>query len=79
MQKVKRHMNEVLFDQLPPLKDLQRTIEEIALGAQLKPGQEEGPHVRGGLVLEQVPQLRERMVSGRDWKLIAQVSRLAQG
>ena len=31
MERVKRHFNEVLFDQIPPLRDLQRVVDEILL------------------------------------------------
>ena len=66
-------MNEVLFDQLPPLKDLQRVVEEINLGAQAAAGAE--PAGRGLLILEQVPHIREGMLACKDWDAVAQVGR----
>ena len=48
--RLKRHMNEVLFDQLPILKDLQRVLDEISLGL----GAEDAEAQRSRLILEQV-------------------------
>ena len=43
-------MNEILFDQLPILKDLQRVLDEISLGM----GAEDAEAQRSRLILEQV-------------------------
>ena len=48
--RLKRHMNEILFDQLPILKDLQRVLDEISLGM----GAEDAEAQRSRLILEQV-------------------------
>ena len=48
--RLKRHMNEILFDQLPILKDLQRVLDEISLGL----GAEDAEAQRSRLILEQV-------------------------
>jgi len=88
LQKAKRQMNEVLFDQLPPLKDLQRVIEEVALGlsqpkqdagiAQAQRGGGAGGNskvARGALILEVVPELRQALLRGRDWDEVARKMR----
>ncbi|KAK9815647.1 hypothetical protein WJX72_007380 [[Myrmecia] bisecta] len=65
--RVKRYMNEVLFDQLPLLKDLQRVIDEISLGfaADAKDAQQ------SRLIIEQVPTLRDALLRRNDWQQIA--------
>jgi hypothetical protein len=52
---LKRHMNELLFDQLPVLKDLQRVLDEMALGV----GAADAASARSAaLILEAVPVVR---------------------
>jgi zinc finger MYND domain-containing protein 10 len=48
--KLKRFMNELLFDQVPVLKDLQRVLDETALNV----GSSTTAHSSGQLILEQV-------------------------
>ncbi|KAG1671405.1 hypothetical protein FOA52_011902 [Chlamydomonas sp. UWO 241] len=48
---LKRHLNELLFDQVPVLKDLQRVLDEIGLGA----GVDKDQYKQAGLILEQLP------------------------
>ncbi|KAL6764744.1 hypothetical protein V8C86DRAFT_1823479, partial [Haematococcus lacustris] len=56
---LRRHMNELLFDQLPVLRDLQRVLDEMALG-QGGPGA--GAQRSAALVLEAVPGVRDALV-----------------
>ena len=72
LMKIKRHFNEVMFDQLPPLKDLQRAIEEISLGAQAQQKTNE-PQYRGGIILEVVPEIRPALLNRTpaEWKDLA--------
>eukprot|EP00898_Chlorokybus_atmophyticus_P008829 jgi/Chlat1/8948/Chrsp94S08253 len=65
--KLRRHFNELLFDQLPVLKDLQRVIEELILMQTMPPGEVQAAR----LILEQVPVMRERMLQGKDWGALA--------
>ena len=53
MERLKRHFNDVLFDQLPVLKDLQRVLDEISLS--VAPASHEV--TQGRLILEQVQAL----------------------
>lgn len=53
LYRLKRHMNEVLFDQLPVLKDLDRVLDEIAMN--IGPDREQYKSSR--LILEQVSAL----------------------
>lgn len=68
--KLKRHMHEILFDQLPILKDLQRAVEEIALS--VAPPSTEAK--QGRLLLEQVPVVREALLRS-DFPAIADKQR----
>ncbi|GMH44294.1 hypothetical protein BSKO_12228 [Bryopsis sp. KO-2023] len=64
---LQRYFNEILFDQLPVLKDLERALDHLALGVA-----SEGYDAKSaGLILEQVPMLREGMFKGKDWETIA--------
>ncbi|MCO5597347.1 hypothetical protein L7F22_051423 [Adiantum nelumboides] len=66
-RQLQKHLNEVLLDQIPLLKDLQWVLEEISLN--VKPKDEKGKH--GSLILEQVPALREKLLAKRNWDHIA--------
>jgi len=64
---LQRHFNEVLFDQIPMLQDLQRTVSEIVF--MVTPPSAE--MTQGRLILEQVPELRDALLRRRDWKKMA--------
>ena len=69
MERVKRHFNEVLFDQLPVLRDLQRVLDEILL--MVAPPSHEV--TQGRLILEVVPETRDAILknqtpSGLRWR-----------
>ena len=75
---LKRHFNDILFDQLPLLRDLARIVDEIIMGARVAT-QEEAR--KSSLVLEQVPVWRESLVKGRadaHWKAIAEQQKTEQ-
>jgi len=65
--RLQRHFNEVLFDQIPMLQDLQRTVSEIVF--MVTPPSAE--MTQGRLILEQVPELRDALLRRRDWKKMA--------
>jgi hypothetical protein len=69
MERLKRFFNDVLFDQLPVLKDLQRVLDEIMLNA--VPASHE--ITQGRLILEQVPEIRNALLrqSDTEWKAMA--------
>ena len=70
MERLKRFFNDVLFDQLPVLKDLQRVLDEILLS--VAPAAHEV--TQGRLILEQVPEIRNALLGRRtdaDWKEMA--------
>lgn len=83
LQRLRRHLHEVLLDQLPVLKGLQRLLDEMALsggdvagGASSRAfGGDQGPGGGAGraarLILEQVPMVREGLLRGRDWPVLA--------
>lgn len=69
MERLKRFFNDVLFDQLPVLKDLQRVLDEIALS--VTPASHEV--TQGRLILEQVPEIRNALLkkSDAEWRAVA--------
>lgn len=67
LYRLKRYMNELLFDQLPVLKDLQRVIDEITLNI----GPDAASYKSARLILEQVAGMRTAIMAGRDWKALA--------
>ncbi|GLC39562.1 hypothetical protein PLESTB_001626800 [Pleodorina starrii] len=69
---LKRHLNELMFDQLPVLKDLQRVLDELALGVLPDPS---GAGKSAALILEAVPVVRDSILRGRDWRAVAERAR----
>ena len=69
LERVKRFFNDVLFDQLPILKDLQRVVDEVLL--MVTPSSHEV--TQGRLILEVVPETREALLNKTEdeWKAIA--------
>ena len=63
--RLKKYMNEVLLDQLPILTPMLRGFEEMALMADnnIKSG--------SSFIVEVLPELRAKIVNGRNWKEIA--------
>jgi hypothetical protein len=67
LHSLRRYMNELLFDQLPVLKDLQRAIDALTLGG----GGSTAASHSAGLLMEAVPQLRQRLLAVDDWGALA--------
>lgn len=69
MERLKRHFNDVLFDQLPVLQDLQRAVDEVLL--MVTPSAHE--IAAGRLILEQVPRTRDALLARSDdaWRDVA--------
>ena len=69
MERLKRHFNDVLFDQLPVLQDLQRAVDEVLL--MVTPSAHEV--AAGRLILEQVPRTRDAILARSDdaWRDVA--------
>ncbi|CAM9182135.1 unnamed protein product, partial [Phaeothamnion confervicola] len=65
--RVRKFVNEVLLDQLPVLADVQRFMDELAISDAPEPTQ----LPPGNLLVEQVPQVREGLLRGRDWDALA--------
>lgn len=63
--KLRSHLSEVLLDQIPSLCDLQRYLSNLSMM--------EPPPAQTGIVLEQVPEIRERLLRENNgkWKAIA--------
>ena len=56
---LKKYFNELLFDQLPVLKDLARVVDEVILGASYKTEEV----MRSALILEQIPETFDHLTS----------------
>ncbi len=65
LQRLKRHLNDTLIDQIPPLIDLQRVIEEIGLA------DVQGTLSKSILLIEQVPEIREKILEETDFEALA--------
>ncbi|XP_072176956.1 zinc finger MYND domain-containing protein 10-like [Diadema setosum] len=63
--KLRSHLTEVLLDQIPSLCDLQRYLGNLSMM--------EPPPAKTGIVLEQVPEIRDRLLRENEgkWKAIA--------
>lgn len=65
LMRLKKYMNEVLLDQLPMLTPMLRGMEEMALMA------DNNIRSTNSFIVEVLPELRARIVNGRNWKEIA--------
>jgi len=63
--RLKKYMNEVLLDQLPMLTPMLRGLEEMALMP------DNNIKNSNSFIVEVLPELRSRIVNGRNWKEIA--------
>ena len=70
LARLKRFFNELLFDQLPVLKDLSRVVDEIILGASYKTEEV----MKSSLILEQIPEIFDSLVSrsNESFRIIAE-------
>ena len=64
IERLKKYLNEVLCDQLPPLTQLRRVVEEIGMSACV-------PDPGSSFVIEQVSEMFVAMIEGRNWKSLA--------
>ncbi|KAA6426414.1 MAG: zinc finger MYND domain-containing 10-like [Trebouxia sp. A1-2] len=71
--RVRRHMNDILLDQLPILKDLQRVLDELTMGVSSQ--QDESQTTR--LIIEQVPVMRDALLKQGNWQQVADKQRQA--
>eukprot|EP00055_Hartaetosiga_balthica_P014926 m.85094 g.85094 ORF g.85094 m.85094 type:complete len:452 (-) comp8728_c2_seq1:232-1587(-) len=63
--KLRSHLNDVVINQMPVLGDLRRYLEELSLM--------EPPAPSGGVVIEQLPELRQHILrSKKSWDEVAQ-------
>lgn len=69
--KLRGFMNEVLLDQIPSLIDLQRYLEQLSIM--------EPPAMKKDIILEQVPEIREKLVKENQgkWDKIAKYQKKA--
>lgn len=66
--RLRKYLNDVMLDQLPVLADVQRYMDELTIMTVPEAaGQGQNPL----LMVEQVPQLRQSLVTGKDWPAIA--------
>ncbi|KAL4856193.1 Zinc finger MYND domain-containing protein 10 [Chlorella vulgaris] len=73
--RLKRHFNEVLLDQLPPLRNLQRVIDELAFGVN---NSQQSAATPSRLIVEQVPTIRARLLHRNDWRALAEAQAAGQ-
>ncbi|XP_024390858.1 uncharacterized protein [Physcomitrium patens] len=66
--KLRKYLNNLLVDQLPVLKDLKWAVEQLAIQVP-QTGVESAS---GRLIIEQVPELREKLMAKNNWRVIAQ-------
>ncbi|KAL8454015.1 hypothetical protein Emag_001587 [Eimeria magna] len=70
---LRRHLNEAVYDQIPPLKDLHRYLEELSLGcAAFVPASS-----KTGLLVSVQPEFREKLMEQHrdNWKSLAAAAR----
>ena len=60
VEKLKKYLNDVLTDQLPPLKDLRRGGGEIGM-------MDLGAAEESSFIIEQVSEMREAIIADQDW------------
>lgn len=63
--RLRKFMNEVLIDQLPMLTDMHRALEEMAIRG------ETSLSGNNAFIVEALPELRTRIMKGKDFKKIA--------
>eukprot|EP00659_Diplonema_papillatum_P001246 gene1246-1934_t len=66
--KSRKFLNEVLVDQIPPLAEVQRALDELSF---LDPPHSTEEKFRSTLVIEPVPRLMDSINRGTDWKAMA--------
>ena len=74
VSKLKRHFNEMLFDQIPNLKDLARVVDEIILGGSSMGGEQ----IQPTFILEQVPEVFEGFMTKVEWAALVKEQKKKQ-
>jgi len=64
ISRLKKFLNDVLCDQLPPMTQLRRVVEEVSM-------MQCAPDPGSSFVIEQVSEMRDAMLQGRDWEALA--------
>jgi hypothetical protein len=64
--KLRKYLNEVLLDQIPPLAGLLKQLEFLSM-QQCNTLQQKNPYM-----VQQIPEIRNKILEGRDWLEIAQ-------
>jgi hypothetical protein len=68
--RARKYINDLLLDQLPILADVQRYMDELTIMDVPPPT---AAPVAGGLLMEQVPHMREKLVKGVNWDALVEV------
>lgn len=63
--RLRKYLNESLLDQLPMLGGMLRGLEEMSMMG------DGGPAQNNSFIVQQLPEMRERIMKGRDWNAIA--------
>ena len=63
--RLRKYLNDSILDQLPMLVDLKRALEELQLMGDNPIAQ------KNSFIVQQMPEMRRRIMGGRDWKAIA--------
>ncbi|KAG0581612.1 hypothetical protein KC19_4G265600 [Ceratodon purpureus] len=61
---LRKYLNDLLTDQLPVLKDLKWAVEQLVIQVP----QTTAESASGRLIIEQVPELREKLMTGKNWR-----------
>lgn len=64
--RLRKYLNEVVLDQLPMLTNLLRALEELSLV------QENSVVQKNSFIVQQIPELRSKILRDRNWREIAQ-------
>ena len=70
--KIRKFLNEILVDQIPPLEEVQRALDELSF---LEPPHSTEEKFRSSLVIEPVPRLINSICHGTNWKELAEEHR----
>lgn len=70
--RARKFLNEVLVDQMPPLIEVQRALDELSF---LTPPHATEEKFRSGLVIEPVPRLMHSIEKGTAWKSVVEEHR----
>jgi len=63
--RLRKYLNEVTLDQMPILTNLLRSLEELSMT------QENNVAQKNSFIVQQIPEMRAKIMKNRDWKDIA--------